>query len=999
MGESVAGSELISHTLISISQTVSAAKSVVIQKENFAKFSTFLEKIALILKGFSEVNIKNSGKLRNAIEILSREIGESKQLAIECSKRNRIYLLISCRKILLRLESSTRRIGRSLNLIPLATLDSSPGTNHDISKLCKDMLSTAYHITKAEEEALEKIELGLQESQVDQSYANNLLFLISEAIGVSIKTTLKSEFQEFRSEAENSKPINDPTESRRMDQILALLGKANATPSSSERKLNYLKKRNSLGSQPLEPLQSFFCPITKEVMEDPMETNSGRTFERSAIEKWLAVGHSQCPLTMTPLDISSLRPNKSLKQSIEEWRERNIMILIASLKPKLLSDKVEEVIDSLNKLQDLCMESEIHREWVALEDYIPLLIGLLGAKDQETRKHALIILWILAKHSDDNKEKITDMENAIESIAHSLARRPEESKLALQLLLVLSSNEPVRYAIGRVQGCILLLVTLANSHDTQVANDAQELLEVVSFLDQNVAQMARANYFEPLLHLLRSGPKNSKMIMAATLSEIELTNNNKLSLYKDGVLEPLLELLSDTDIEMKKVAVRALQNLSTLPEIGLQMTKAGAISPLLDLLYHHSLSVPSLQEQVAVIVMHLAMATTGEEADQVQAPLIESEEEIFKLFSLINLAGPEIRISILQSFLAMSQSSYGLDIRTKLRQLSTVQVLIQLCELNKGAVRTNAVMLFCCLTEDGEHDTFLEHVDEKCIKTILGIIKTSDDPEEIVAALGIISNLPKDTQLSQWLLDAGALEIIICSFKNGTISTSQNGLLLANAVGALRHFTAPMHQEWQKKAAEAGVISVLVRFLVSGTALTKQYAAMSLKQFSESSSSLSQPIEKKGLFACCFTSPETCCPVHLGICSVESSFCLLEANALGPLVKNLDGPDSGACEASLDALLTLIDAEKLQSGSKVLDGANAIAPMIKLLSSPCISIQEKALMALERLFRLLEIKHKYAIPVQMPLVEITQRGDAGMKSLAAKVLAHLNMLHQQSSYF
>ena len=332
-------------------------------------------------------------------------------------------------------------------------------------------------------------------------------------------------------------------------------------------------------------------------------------------------------------------------------------------------------------------------------------------------------------------------------------------------------------------------------------------------------------------------------------------------------------------------------------------------------------------------------------------------------------------------------------------QLSAVQVLVQLCEVDNHPIRENAVKLFRCLIEDEDKDTFLEHVGQRCIETLLRIIKTSDDVEETAAAMGIISKLPMDPQLNQLLIDAEAVQTIFACLTDGNKNDLHKRQVIENGVGALCRFTVSTNQEWQKIVAEAGLIPVLVHLLVSGTALTKQNAAISLKQFSQSSVSLSKPVKKRGIFQCCLAAPETGCPVHLGICTVESSFCILQANALEPLVRMLGEPDIGPCEASLDALLTLIDDERLQSGSKVLAEANAIVPIIKLLSSPSEKLQEKSLTALERIFRLVEFKLKYGTSAQMPLVEIAQRKNSQMKSLAARVLAQLNVLGQQSSFF
>lgn len=108
------------------------------------------------------------------------------------------------------------------------------------------------------------------------------------------------------------------------------------------------------------------------------------------------------------------------------------------------------------------------------------------------------------------QEKIANVDNALGSIVHSLARQHEESKLALHLLLELSARDTVRDSMGNVQGCILLLATMLKSGDNQNAREAQELLENLSFLDQNVKQMAKANYFKPLLQHLCSGTLGSR---------------------------------------------------------------------------------------------------------------------------------------------------------------------------------------------------------------------------------------------------------------------------------------------------------------------------------------------------------------------------------------------------------------------------------------------------------------------------------------------------------
>lgn len=329
-----------------------------------------------------------------------------------------------------------------------------------------------------------------------------------------------------------------------------------------------------------------------------------------------------------------------------------------------------------------------------------------------------------------------------------------------------------------------------------------------------------------------------------------------------------------------------------------------------------------------------------------------------------------------------------------------MQVLTQLFENDNSNLRANAVKLFSCLIEGrNEAINIREHVGQKCIETIVKIIKCSSDEEEIASAMGVIANLPEIPQITEWFVDAGALPVIFSFLRNDKQNGPHKNQVIENAVGAICRFTVPSNLEWQRSTAEAGIIPLFVQLLDSGTSLTKTRAALSLSRFSQSSPRLTRPLPKRRGLWCFSPPPESGCPVHGGICGIVSSFCLVEADAVRPLVRMLGEPDPEACEASLDALVTLIEGERLQNGSKVLTDADAIPPIIKFLVQPSPSLQEKALHALERMFRLLEFKQKFGPSAQMPLVDLTQRGTGGMKSMAARILAHLNVLHDQSSYF
>jgi hypothetical protein len=70
----------------------------------------------------------------------------------------------------------------------------------------------------------------------------------------------------------------------------------------------------------MEAPDSFLCPVTHDLMEEPVVTSDGMTYEREAIEEWLR-DHDISPLTGERLAHTQLTPNLVLRSLIQEYRE------------------------------------------------------------------------------------------------------------------------------------------------------------------------------------------------------------------------------------------------------------------------------------------------------------------------------------------------------------------------------------------------------------------------------------------------------------------------------------------------------------------------------------------------------------------------------------------------------------------------------------------------------------------------------------------------------
>lgn len=62
----------------------------------------------------------------------------------------------------------------------------------------------------------------------------------------------------------------------------------------------------------------FVCPISSEIMEDPVVAADGNSYERASIAAWFE-GHLTSPLTNAPMPTKMLFPNYALRTQINEW--------------------------------------------------------------------------------------------------------------------------------------------------------------------------------------------------------------------------------------------------------------------------------------------------------------------------------------------------------------------------------------------------------------------------------------------------------------------------------------------------------------------------------------------------------------------------------------------------------------------------------------------------------------------------------------------------------
>lgn len=481
----------------------------------------------------------------------------------------------------------------------------------------------------------------------------------------------------------------------------------------------------------------------------------------------------------------------------------------------------------------------------------------------------------------------------------------------------------------------------------------------------------------------------NKILMATAISRMELTDEMKAILGDEGLIEALVKMFNSGKMEAKLSALNAIRNLCCLKENNERLINSGVISNLLQVLFSVTSVLMTLREPASAILASLAKSEI----------ILQKKDVAQQMLSLLNLSSPDIQLHLLNALNSMAGHSGAKRIRAKMKENGALQLLMPFLFNTNDEIRIAALnLLFNLSTYFAEE--LSRQLGETYLIDIMDIISKATSEMEKAAAVGIISNIPvSDKKATQLLMNANLLPLLITL--TGTIITAPLSLTrkwLLDCIAAIMiRFTLPSDKKLQKLSSNLGIIPCLVKLLSANSIVANSRAATSLAQLSYNTLSLSKA--KSSRWFCVPPSSEKLCGVHNGLCLVKSTFCLVKAGALSPLVQILEGKEREADEAVLSALSTLLQDAIFESGSDAIEQASGVQAIIRILEVGSLKAQEKAIWMLERIFRIGAHRSKYGEAAQPLLIDLAQKGDPILKPMIAKILAHLQLLEMQSSYF
>ncbi|KAK9285138.1 hypothetical protein L1049_024323 [Liquidambar formosana] len=158
------------------------------------------------------------------------------------------------------------------------------------------------------------IKEALRSQEKGDGPSSESLVKIADCLNLSSNQELLIEAVALEKLKENAEQAEKTVEAEYIDQMIALV-------THMHDRLIVMKQSQNCSPVPIPP--DFCCPLSLELMTDPVIVASGQTYERAFIKNWIDLGLTVCPKTRQTLAHINLIPNYTVKALIANWCESN----------------------------------------------------------------------------------------------------------------------------------------------------------------------------------------------------------------------------------------------------------------------------------------------------------------------------------------------------------------------------------------------------------------------------------------------------------------------------------------------------------------------------------------------------------------------------------------------------------------------------------------------------------------------------------------------------
>ncbi|XP_011028587.1 PREDICTED: U-box domain-containing protein 19-like [Populus euphratica] len=322
--------------------------------------------------------------------------------------------------------------------------------------------------------------------------------------------------------------------------------------------------------------EDFRCPISLELMTDPVTVSTGQTYDRSSIQRWLKAGNMTCPKTGERLTSTELVSNTTLRKLIQQFctdvgncasnsgsQSRDIARTISPGSPaaaeemkflsrflarRLVFGSREQKTKAAYEIRLLAKSNIFNRSCLIEAGTILPLINLLSSSfEHYAQEIAISALLKLSKHTCGKKEIIES--GGLQSILAVLQRglSLEAKQMAAATIFYLASVKAYRKLIGETPEVVPTLVELIKDGTTSGKKNGVVAIFGL-LLHSGNHQRVLASGTIPLLMDILSSSDNDELVAdsVAVLAAIAESVDGTLAILQTSALSTIPRILQSS---------------------------------------------------------------------------------------------------------------------------------------------------------------------------------------------------------------------------------------------------------------------------------------------------------------------------------------------------------------------------------------------------------------------------------------------------------------------
>ncbi|KAL4200730.1 hypothetical protein AMTRI_Chr02g255000 [Amborella trichopoda] len=276
-------------------------------QRDYPKIVEMLKLLRPVLDKIVDAQIELDEQLTKEFEELDMVVNETRELMEGWQPlMSRIYTILQIEPLVGKIQRNALEICQLLCSSPQSALLSLD------SAFLQNCLQELQCIRS--DETSDAIKRAIKDQKENLIPSSESLARIADSLSLTSNQELLMEavaLEKVKLQVDNEK---NEREVEYIDQIIALV-------MCMHECLVKIKQSQAIDRVPVPP--DFCCPLSLELMSDPVIVASGQTYERAFIRKWLDQGLTVCPKTRQSLAHTNLIPNFTVKALIANWCESN----------------------------------------------------------------------------------------------------------------------------------------------------------------------------------------------------------------------------------------------------------------------------------------------------------------------------------------------------------------------------------------------------------------------------------------------------------------------------------------------------------------------------------------------------------------------------------------------------------------------------------------------------------------------------------------------------